>query len=376
MLNIISRSIYQLNPAGPKKVVQNLIRGLRLNKTPFVVNKKPMCTDLTLIHDDLSALAYIQKRYTSGSISSSDFELHRVLLGPNLTFNPSTLEAAIPGIMTKENSVLQYCTFICPSLWVETFWRTQGFATKIAVWPVGVDTYTFDPVLQKQHLEKRKSVSAANLHRDILIYTKGRSQEDIYSVIQILDAQGLTYTTLQYGEYNEQELIDAALTHALCISVISSESQGLAIQELLALNIPILVWNISYLNQKSVLNLQHPEQKSTTEKHDPATSVPYFDERCGVIVDHVSDILPTVIHMLHNRNQFTPRSYILENMSLEKQAQALLHIGDTYTKENSGTNNPTSSQKYHMKNWRNRTWLYPWLVTKYIIKFLYWKLRQ
>ncbi len=29
MLNIISRSVYQLNPTGPKKVVSNLIAGLK-----------------------------------------------------------------------------------------------------------------------------------------------------------------------------------------------------------------------------------------------------------------------------------------------------------------------------------------------------------
>lgn len=354
MLNIISQSIYQYNPAGPKKVVHNLINGLKRISYPYTINRTPLCTDITLIHDDIAALAYLQKKYVSGKITNEDFLKKTLLIGPNIAFDPSELERHIPGIMNFESSILSQAIFICPSEWVEHFWRKRGFSGNIAMWPVGVDTYYFDPVLQKQAQK-----TLLPLEKDVLIYTKGRSEIDLTKTIDLIREQGLTYSILKYGDYTERQLINYALSHRLCLVIDSSESQGLALQELMALNIPLLIWDIGSANQQSAL-----ETPQTIE--DPATSVPFFDQRCGIVVSHIEDIMPVLTNMIHGQNQFSPRTYISTNLSLEKQAQALVDLGHKKPPEVSGS--------IYCKLWRNRTWKLPWLTFKYLAKYLRWKL--
>lgn len=233
MLNIISRSIYQFNPTGPKKVVQNLILGLKKLKVPFVVNKSPLCTDITLIHDDISALAYLQKQFKENKINPNIFAHKTVLIGPNIAFDPAELERLIPGILTDEASVLKFTKLICPSEWVRDFWIHRGYKTDILIWPVGVDTEQFNP----QNIRITPLIDSSTIKKDILVYTKGRDQADIESVVELLTEQGFTFTVLAYGEYTEKELIKHALTHSVGLIITSSESQGLALEELMALNL-------------------------------------------------------------------------------------------------------------------------------------------
>lgn len=374
MLNIISRSIYQFNPTGPKKVVQNLILGLKKLKVPFVVNKSPLCTDITLIHDDISALAYLQKQFKENKINPNIFAHKTVLIGPNIAFDPAELERLIPGILTDEASVLKFTKLICPSEWVRDFWIHRGYKTDILIWPVGVDTEQFNP----QNIRITPLIDSSTIKKDILVYTKGRDQADIESVVELLTEQGFTFTVLAYGKYTEKELIKHALTHSVGLIITSSESQGLALEELMALNIPLLVWNIETINQRTVQSnlftqVTHPTSKNVGE-NECATSVPYFSSECGIIVKRIDEIIPALQNMVHAPKQFHPRAYIERNLSLTKQAQDLVSLHDS---KNTSSTSEQSDTKNHMvcKNWRNRTWMLPILYTRYILKYLIWKLK-
>ena len=63
-------------------------------------------------------------------------------------------------------------------------------------------------------------------------------------------------------------------------------------------------------------------------KYQPVSSVPYWDKRCGLkFKDHL-EFEPKVNSFLEllKSNQFNPRQYILENLSLEICAQKYLDI--------------------------------------------------
>jgi len=60
----------------------------------------------------------------------------------------------------------------------------------------------------------------------------------------------------------------------------------------------------------------------------PATSVPYFDERCGMKFRDLAEFkkqLPAFLTALRD-GRFSPRDYILENLTVEKCAQHFLDI--------------------------------------------------
>ena len=64
MINIISKSYLSRNVSGPKKVVDNLIKGLNILGYPYVVNKRLDACQRLWIHDDTVALAEINKDKT------------------------------------------------------------------------------------------------------------------------------------------------------------------------------------------------------------------------------------------------------------------------------------------------------------------------
>jgi len=61
MINIISKAYLSKNATGPKKVVDNLIKGLDILGYPYVINKRLDACQRLWIHDDTAALARINK---------------------------------------------------------------------------------------------------------------------------------------------------------------------------------------------------------------------------------------------------------------------------------------------------------------------------
>ena len=61
----------------------------------------------------------------------------------------------------------------------------------------------------------------------------------------------------------------------------------------------------------------------------PASSVPYWDERCGVKVREGAsreEIYEAFSHFLENLDSFDPRAYVEENLTVETSAQKFIEI--------------------------------------------------
>ncbi len=346
MLNIVSRSVYQIHPTGPKKVVDNLIKGLKELGVPYVLNKHPFDCAFTWIHDDPSAIQYLFEN--NASIGNTQF-----IFGPNTFYTPEEIIWQKEFSGKESESPLQKGTYIMPSEWVMTYWRKHGFATPAAIWPVGVDTEFFKPDTDD---------TTAKRSNKVLVYTKRRDEQDVKAITDFLEAEKVTYSLFSYGSYSEEELIEAGKTSKFGIIIGSSESQGLAIQELLSLNLPLVVFDIEYLNQTSYI------QTGEELNNDPASSVPFWSPECGLIAKTPGDMQKIIFEMIHADNlneRFSPREFIIQNFSLKKQAGGFLQIMKYPLP--SASNEQETSQ---MRNWKNRTWYRPILALKYGIKYL------
>ena len=101
------------------------------------------------------------------------------------------------------------------------------------------------------------------------------------------------------------------------------ESQGIACCEALAMNVPVLAWDNGFCLD--------PNRFKWSQPVIPATSVPYFDERCGMKFKNLQEF-DDRFTMFINRvieNKFEPRAYILENLTLQVSAKKLLKIINT-----------------------------------------------
>lgn len=188
------------------------------------------------------------------------------------------------------------------------------FKEKCRVWPVGIDTNAWRP---SDRGAKRF---------DFLIYDKIRWDRDEY-VPRILDVikdtlnrRKLTFTELRYGNYDEQQYREALASCRAMIFLCEHESQGLAYQECLASGVPVLAWD-----QGRCLD---PNRFAWGEPDIPATSVPYFDARCGLRFRDIEEFPRVLTQFLDFQaaGAFAPSDYVNEHLTLEQCARRFLAI--------------------------------------------------
>ena len=162
--------------------------------------------------------------------------------------------------------------------------------------PFGVDTDTFKDNLPIQERQK------------VFIYYKRRDPNELEFIKKFLDKKGIRYQLFSYEHrYNEQDYIDYLSFSRYGIWVGSHESQGFALQEALSSNVPLLVWNVRSMHQ----------EYNSSYKYIDATSIPYWDERCGEFFYEKDEFEAVFDKFIACINTYQPRKYVLENLSID-----------------------------------------------------------
>lgn len=279
MLNIISRSINNKEIRGPKKVVNNLILGLEAIGYPYVINKDLNSCKRLWIHDDIDALYKIKNLK----------EEIKVLAGPNLFVYPKNI---------PKNLNLSKAVYIQPSKMVKDIWEKLGYnKTPIEAWPVGIDTEKYSPFNDKKDI--------------VLVYFKNREISELDQIKKILQNKKINFETIIYGSYNENDYYSLLKRTKYIIWLGMYESQGIALEEALSCNIPMIVLD----NQK----LLNDFDKDTT-------SAPYFDDRCGLKIKNMEKLDANIDIMEKTYMELKPRDYVLENLELKKQAEKFIDL--------------------------------------------------
>lgn len=261
---------------GPGKVVTNLVKGLEA----LGVDIKPGAKNLGVLQT------------TEALLRNTD---RKVLVGPNVFVLPSDL----PQVAER------FDNYIVPSMWVSDVYRTdlqkmenrfpEDKVFDIRVWSVGIDTDEWKPISKPKDPKK------------CFIYFKNRSEKDLEVISSVLkNGLGVTPSVLRYGNYSENDLRNACNENSFCVLLDNTESQGVAVMEILSMNVPILVFNME-------------NWTSSSGEKFKASSVPYFDHRCGMIMpNHITR--DALVHFQRSLPNFKPREYILEQHTLIQAA--------------------------------------------------------
>ena len=187
--------------------------------------------------------------------------------------------------------------YIQPSDWVVKLWNDNMYSNlKIKVLPFGVET------------DKFTEIKPINERQKVFIYYKTRLPSELEFIKKFLNNKNINYKIFNYDtKYNEADYISYLCDSKYGIWIGRHESQGFALEEALSCNVPLFVWNVKSMNQ---------EYKSTYSDI-PATTIPYWDERCGEYFYNINEIEDKFNSFLSKLNIYKPREYILENLSME-----------------------------------------------------------
>lgn len=260
--------------------------------------------DMTIIYDtnlenvDLTQFDVVYSPCTP--IDVSKYPNSNFLFGPHFSVYPE--KQHIELIKGNQNVI-----YTQPSNWARDVWINNPLSNgiRIETLPFGVDTIKFN---------KLKSI---NNREEVFVYFKNRNPYDLDLVKNFLNSKNILYRIFSYQErYSETDYLNYLKESKYGIWIDAHESQGFALQEALSCGIPLLVWNVKSMNQAYGYNC-----------HDiPATTVPYWDERCGEVFYHFSELENTFNKFTNNIENYDPRQYILENLSMEICEKKLVNL--------------------------------------------------
>jgi len=297
---LYATGVRRRRPSGQRMVYQNLKKGLDRAGIPYRDND----------------FRYIRQHPD---------ELMCIVGKPHLLFgydwpNPIVFGASIfdhpvvcPDFWERYPNVQK---MLIPGPWMQDMFEEHYPKDRLDVWPVGID-------VEKWCLERPPSEKSDR----VLIYDKIRFAHDRYGKIilepvrQHLQAQGIGIETLRYGHYFPEDLKAALGRCRAVVFLCEHETQGIAYQQMLASGVPLFAWDRGGY-------WQDPNFFPERVRYGPVSSVPYWDERCGMkfktadeFVSRFGDFWERV-----RASEFAPRDYVVKNLTLERCARWYVNI--------------------------------------------------
>ncbi|MES2426013.1 MAG: glycosyltransferase family 1 protein [Bacteroidota bacterium] len=286
---------------GAEKVFLNLCKGfdllnIKYNKNPpfnFIKPNEPVI----ILGDEL----YNSKQFLIGYDKPN-----AIIAGIGLMTHPSEW----PDLLQQYpvTKYLQHCT------WANNLFIPYYGKDVCQEWPAGIET------------EKWAPDNTIPKEIDFLIYDKIRWDTDLEyaalkaAIIKKITSMGASYHEIVYGHYEEKDYLKLVHQSKAMIYISAHETQGFALCEAMSANVPVFAWDPGYCQDPARFNWNDPVIKTT--------SIPFFDDTCGMSFTDTDEFLKkadTFWQKVQN-GHFTPREYVVKNISLKVSAQKMLAI--------------------------------------------------
>lgn len=283
----------KVQPGGQMRVFLNLCAGLDQLKVPYRVNDYKYAASHP--HEVVG-------------IVGKPHVLNRVEWR-----NPIVFGAAVYSHPSDDPDLLRRLAIrkvLVPGEWMREM-CAPAWGDSVRTWPVGIDTERWSPAAPEE-----KNIDV--LLYDKVMWERGRAERELIEPIKAqLQRAQMSVVTLRYGAYREEEFQRLLARSRMMIFLCEHETQGIAYQQALSCGVPILAWDRGGY-------WQDPSYYPDKVKFAPVTSVPYWDDRCGVKFKCVEEFPDRLAEFLDRQTTggFKPRDYILENLTLEQCAAA------------------------------------------------------
>ena len=297
LIPILRRLIRGRKIGGIKKVFVNLCKGFDQLQINYTVN-----LDFKKIKANEPVIVLGNGRFALQGYQQPN----PVIAGIGLMTHP----AEWPGLFEE----YPVATYLQHADWTRNIYTPYFGQNSCALWAAGIDA------------EKWKPRKTAKKY-DFLIYNKimwdKQRVNEVFknAIIKNLENKDLSYQEISYGSYSETQYQQLLNESSAMIFLCEHESQGFACCEALSMDVPVLAWDQGFW-------LDPNRQNWGENKPVPATSVPFFHDRCGEKfsdLDSFYQVIDTFCKKVAER-RFAPRNYILEKLTLKKSAEKMLEI--------------------------------------------------
>ena len=260
---------------GHYAVTRSLLHGLDKNKIKYNLNSNIIISKTVIVLSGTETLQFALTQKKKGKI-------RHLIAGPNISVLPSFDKNILAA---KEVDIC-----LVPSRWVKESYEKDcpELLGRIRIWAAGVDERYWSPInsnIMKHHA---------------LIYLKN-TNAPIEKVKELLTLLKIPYITIYYGKYSKEQYKEALSISKFAIFLSQSESQGLALAEAWAMDVPTFSWNPGSFRYQNYF-------------FDNVSSAPYTTRQTGNLWNNI-DELALLIKMYNKKNTYFPRKWILNNMT-------------------------------------------------------------
>jgi hypothetical protein len=228
------------------------------------------------------------------------------VLGPGLYDHPTLA----PELMRDE----RFRFYLVSSEWMRRMFA-PFYGDACVLWFAGIDAEKWP-----DRRGERKDI-------DVLVYDKIRWERERYEpellepVLASLARRGLRTESVRYKEYDHAVYRELLGRSRAVLFLCEHETQGIAYQEALASNVPVLAWDNGFWLD--------PNRAKYEPEPVPASSVPYFSPECGERFRDAGEFEAALDRFWANLDRYEPRRYVTRELSLERSADAYM---DYYTR--------------------------------------------
>lgn len=147
---------------------------------------------------------------------------------------------------------------------------------------------------------------------DCIIYYKARHPSLLEFCIRVANEKGLRYKVFHYGSYSRDDYIHTLQRTKFVIWLGSHESQGFGLEECLATNTPIFIYDALTMKDEFINGRysfgDHSEQLL-------ATSAPYWNDQCGIKVRSHDEFIRRLPEFMAAIPSYTPAEYVQRTLT-------------------------------------------------------------
>lgn len=267
--------------SGPESVKNSLLRGLKQLHIAYEYNDMDpnSFSEVVIVMSGINNLKECILLKKKGYIQ-------KLIAGPNLV----TFSTEFNGILSAPE--IDLC--IVPSLSVKKSYEKdlESLKGRVYVWPAGVDESFWD-------IRSRLRLKTQNR---VLVYQKNAPDKIFREVIKYFEKSNIKHELIEYGDYSikQYKRILAKVDCAIFLSKV--ESQGIAMAEAWAMNVPTLVWKAKevIIYGRKFLN---------------PLSAPYLSKMTGNYWNQGTNFAKSFNLFMKRLKSFKPREWVMKNMT-------------------------------------------------------------